>query len=337
MSSIIELTNNENENPMVIVADGENEHQLQPVQPNIETKAAEYMAHAKAKNTLAAYRKDWDNFCRFCNLAGVSPLPAQVSTVVAYLTTQAENHKVSTLERRIASISQAHQAAGFSTPTSDMQVRVLMQGIRRTIRTAQTAKNPILINDIKAMINTLPDNLLGIRDRALLLVGFAGGFRRSEIVNINIEDTSFSREGLTIIIRNSKTDQEGSGRKVGIAYGSNCNTCPVRSLQAWIEQSGITSGPLFRSVNRHGHLREGRLSDKSVALIIKRTAEAAGLDSSKYSGHSLRAGLATSAAAAGVSERAIMKQTGHRSQAMVRKYIREGSLFLDNASCSLGL
>ncbi len=340
MRNMVQATKNEIENLRTVVAvDAVSEHkqQLQPVQPTIESKANEYMSHAKADNTLIAYRKDWNNFCRFCIAAGLEYLPATPDTVVAYLTVQADSHKVSTLDRCIASISQAHQAAGFSTPTSDMQVRVLMQGIRRVNGTSQTQKAPAVSSDIKAMVNTLSDNLLGIRDRALLLVGFAGGFRRSELVNIDVEDLNFTREGLVINIRKSKTDQEGNGRQIGIAYGSNPATCPVRSLQAWIEASGITTGPLFRSVNRHGNLRQGRLSDKAVALVVKRSAEAAGLDSSKYSGHSLRAGMATSAAMNGVSERGIMNQTGHRSTAMVRKYIRQGSLFLDNASASLGL
>lgn len=303
----------------------------------ITVQANEYMAHAKSSNTLKAYRKDWEDFCRFCNANDLNSIPATAKTVVSYLTVQADEHKISTLERRIASISQAHQAAGFSTPTSDMQVRVLMQGIRRVKGTAQTAKSPVLTHDIKQMINTLPDNLLGLRDRALLLVGFAGGFRRSEIVCLNVKDLNFTREGLIINLRYSKTDQEGKGRKVGIPYGTNYNTCPVRSLQLWLEESGITSGPLFRSVNRYGSLQEGRLSDKTVALIVKRSAEAAGLDASNYSGHSLRAGLATSAAMNGASERSIMNQTGHKSLNMVRRYIREGNIFNENAAARIGL
>ena len=317
-------------NNMVLVID---ENSL----TGINLKATEYMAAAKSTNTLTAYRRDWQDFEQFCTLAGLNSLPAAADTVVSYLTVLADTHKVSTLERRIASISQAHQAADLNSPTSDMKVRILMQGIRREKGTAPDCKAPAVTSDIKAMVSTLPDSLLGIRDRALLLIGFAGGFRRSELVSLDAEDLEFKREGLVIIIRKSKTDQEGQGRKVAIPYGSNCDTCPVRSLQLWLEESGISSGPLFRSVNRHGNLQANRLSDKAVALVVKRTAEAAGLDSSKYSGHSLRAGMATSAAAAGVSERAIMNQTGHRSQAMVRRYIREGSLFLNNAACSLGL
>lgn len=301
------------------------------------SRANEYMIQAKAKNTLEAYRKDWQDFYTFCVKSALEALPASPEAIIAYLVAQAEDHKVSTLERRIASISQAHQAAGYVTPTSDMKIRVLMQGIRRNKGTAQNGKAPTVTADIKAMVASLPDSLLGIRDRALLLVGFAGGFRRSELVALDVEDFEFKREGLVVTIRKSKTDQEGNGRKVGITYGSNCETCPVRSLQLWLEEGAITEGPAFRSVNRHGNVQPGRLSDKAVALIVKRCAEAAGLDSSKYSGHSLRAGLATSAAMNGASERQIMKQTGHRSEAMVRRYIREGSLFSNNASANIGL
>ncbi len=337
MSNMVAIFNNEHDSPRAVVSVVTVEEGINRLSPTIEAKSAEYMSAAKSSNTLKAYQSDWQGFEQFCVLAGMESLPASPDTVVAYLVTLAEDHKVSTLERRIASISQAHQAAGFATPTSDIQVRVLMQGIRRTNGTSQTQKAPAVSADIKVMVSTLSNNLLGIRDRALLLIGFSGAFRRSELVSLDVEDLTFSREGLIINIRKSKIDQEGNGRKVGIPYGSNCESCPVRSLQLWLEESGITEGPVFRSVNRHGNLQTGRLSDKAVALVVKRCAEAAGLDSSKYSGHSLRAGMATSAAAAGCSERKIMDQTGHRSTAMVRKYIRGGSLFLDNASASLGL
>jgi integrase len=184
------------------------------------------------------------------------------------------------------------------------------------------------------MVETLQESLIGARDRALLLVGFAGAFRRSELVALDVRDVAFTTEGLMITLRRSKTDQEGQGRSVGLPYGSRLETCPVRSLRAWLALSEITSGPLFRPINRHGTMAEGRLSDRAVALVVKRTAKAAGLDPAKYAGHSLRAGLATSAAAAGVSERAIMNQTGHKSAATVRKYIREGSLFRENAAAA---
>ncbi|HWQ74249.1 MAG TPA: site-specific integrase [Syntrophomonas sp.] len=304
----------------------------------IAGRVQEYIDKAKAENTLKAYRSDWADFAGWCGSHSLQPIPAFPETVAAYLADLAgRGYKAATIERRLISISKAHTSAGHDDVTKTALVKEVWAGIKRTIGTAQEGKAPAVTADIKAMVSALPDNLLGVRDQALLLVGFAGAFRRSELVNIDVEDLEFKREGIVVTLRHSKTDQEGKGRKVGIPYGSYCDTCPVRSLQTWLEQSGITSGPVFRSINRHGNLQEGRLSDKAVALIVKRCAEAAGLDASQYSGHSLRAGLATSAAMNGVSERAIMNQTGHHSQAMVRRYIREGSLFNDNAAAGVGL
>jgi integrase len=178
--------------------------------------------------------------------------------------------------------------------------------------------------------------LIGIRDRALLLIGLAGSFRRSELVALNVDDVQVIGDGLVVTLRRSKTDQEGEGRKVGIPYGSNPETCPVRALRAWQEASGIEAGALFRSVSRHGKIG-GRLSGFAVAIIVKRYAGAVGLEAAGYSGHSLRAGLATAAAIRGASERSIMAQTGHKSAAMVRRYIRDGSLFRENAAAKVGL
>ncbi len=179
--------------------------------------------------------------------------------------------------------------------------------------------------------------IIGVRDRAMVLLGFAGAFRRSELVALDVEDCTFGKDGLTITLRRSKTDQDGAGRKVGIPYGSNPDTCPVRTIQTWLEMAGIDSGPLFRSINRHGKVREGRLSGIDVSRVVKKLARRAGLDPAKYGGHSLRAGHATSAAIAGATERSIMKQTGHRSVQMVRRYIRDGSLFRENSAGKLGL
>ena len=178
---------------------------------------------------------------------------------------------------------------------------------------------------------------MGARDRALILLGFAGAFRRSELVGLDVEDCTIGRDGLTIILRRSKNDQEGAGRKVGIPYGSNPETCPVRTIQAWMAQAGITAGPLFRSVNREGKVQPSRLSGIDVARIIKKLARRGGLDPYKYAGHSLRAGHATAAAVGGASERSIMNQTGHRSVQMVRRYIRDGNLFRENSATKLGL
>ena len=212
-----------------------------------------------------------------------------------------------------------------------------MKGIRRTKGTAPAQKAPALTDDIRAMVDVTDAGIIGARDRALILVGFAGAFRRSELVGLNVEDCTFGKDGLTIILHRSKTDQDGAGRKVGIPYGSNPETCPVRVLQTWIEQAGITSGPQFRSISRHGRVQSGRLSGVDVARVVKKLAERAGLDPAKYAGHSLRAGHATSAAIAGASERSIMEQTGHRSVQMVRRYIRDGSLFRENSAGKLGL
>lgn len=300
-------------------------------------QARDFMAQAKAPNTIRAYRNDWRQFTAWCEQHGCPSLPATAETVAIYLTDQADRCRTSTLQRRIASISQAHQAAGHETPTTAAAVRLVWQGIRRTKGVAQEGKAAAVTADLRRMVATLPDSLLGVRDRALLLVGFAGAFRRSELVGLDRADVAITLEGATITLRRSKTDQEGEGRKVGIPYGSRPDTCPVRALGGWLEAASITDGPLFRSVNRHGQLQPGRLSDRTVALVVKRAAAAAGLEPNRYSGHSLRAGLATSAAAAGASERSIMAQTGHRSAAMVRRYIRDGSLWRENAAATVGL
>jgi integrase len=187
------------------------------------------------------------------------------------------------------------------------------------------------------MVDASDAGMIGARDRALILLGFAGAFRRSELVGLDVEDCAFGKDGLTVTLRRSKTDQEGAGRRIGIPFGSNPETCPVRTMQTWIERAGIGAGPLFRSINRHGQVQPGRLSGIDVARVVKKLAQRAGLDAAKYAGHSLRAGHATSAAIAGASERSIMNQTGHRSVQMVRRYIRDGSLFRENSAGKLGL
>ena len=307
------------------------------------SQAKDYARQAKSRNTRRAYASDWDDFARWCLPYGFVPLPARPETVALYLTALADALKPSTLGRRLATISQVHQAAGHDTPTSAAPVRLVWAGIRRAKGVDQHGKAPAVTAEMRRMVDTLDDRLIGVRDRALLLLGFAGAFRRSELVGLDIKDVQAGHDGLTVQIRKSKTDQEGQGRKVGIPYGSHPHTCPVRAMAAWREKSGLTEGnsaaegALFRAVNRHGKMQPGRLSDRAVALIVKRAAEAAGLDPARYAGHSLRAGLATSAAQAGVSERSIMAQTGHKSVMVARRYIRDGSLFRDNAAAQVGL
>ena len=212
-----------------------------------------------------------------------------------------------------------------------------MQGLRRELGTAPVRKKPVLVADLQEVLKRIPDSLPGKRDRALLLLGFAGAFRRSELVGLNVEDIEKTPDGMVVHIRRSKTDQEGQGREVGIPPGAADATCPIRAVSEWSAAAKISSGPLFRSVNRHGQVLPRRLSGEGVAMVVKRYIEKLGYDPARFAAHSLRAGLATSAAAAGKSERAIMNQTGHRSVTTVRRYIRDGNLFRENAAGKIGL
>ena len=243
------------------------------------------------------------------------------------------------MTRRLTAITKAHQIAGHPSPATMQQPAVseTLKGIRRTLGTAQQTKAPLLTADVRRMVEALPDTVAGRRDRALLLLGFAGGFRRSELAALDVGDVLPTEDGLVVKLRRSKTDPEGKGRDVGIPYGSTPSTCPVRALTAWKTAAGISEGALFRGVDRHGRVGTVRLHKDSVGLVVKRAAEAAGLDPAKYAGHSLRAGLATQAYLNGAGELAIMRQTGHRSLAMVRRYIRDGSLFRENPAAKLGL
>ncbi|NTU81984.1 MAG: site-specific integrase [Chloroflexales bacterium] len=300
-------------------------------------QAHDYAEAAKAPNTRRAYQADWRAFTTWCDEHGRVSLPASPETLILYISVLAESRKVSTIQRRLSSISVAHQLAGHPSPTHDAHVRTVMQGIRRTKGTAPAAKEPAVTKVLKAMIEALPVEAIGVRDRALLLLGFAGAFRRSELVGLDVADVRETSDGLVVTLRASKTDQAGEGMKKGIPYGSTPRTCPVRALRAWKELAGLTAGPLFRPINRHGQIRPQRLTGHAVATIVKRAATLAGLDPAHFSGHSLRAGLATAAAQAGVSERVIMQQTGHKSLPVLRRYIREGSLFRENAAAQVGL
>lgn len=308
--------------------------QLAHLQEVVE-RAKEYARQAKAENTLRAYRSDWTHFEEWCSRQGLAPLPAAPATVALYITALAEaGRTVSTIRRRLASISAVHQAAGHQSPTQDMQVKTIWAGIRRAKGTAQRQVAPVVTEHLRAIVGALQlDTLAGLRDRALLLVGFIGAFRRSELVGLNVEDLTPTAEGFVVTLRRSKTDQEGEGETKAIPYGANAETCPARALRAWLDAAGITSGPVFRAVNRHGQVSARRLSDRAVALIVKRSVEAVGLDASRFSGHSLRAGFATAAARAGASERDIARVTHHKSDRVLRRYIRDAQVF-DNAALS---
>ena len=319
---------------LILIPLAEKEADLVP--PSLE-QAREFARHSKAENTLRGYRSDWRDFCKRCQGQGVCPLPASPEAVASYIADCAGRLKVGSIQRRLNAIAEAHKAVGAESPTLAGIVRNTLKGIKRMLGTAPVQKAPALTADIHAMVDVTVDGLIGLRDRALILLGFAGAFRRSELVGLNVDDCSFGKDGLTVTLRRSKTDQEGQGRRIGIPYGSNPDTCPVRTLQTWLEQTGIADGPLFRSLNRHGMVQPHRLSSGDVARIVKKLAKRSGLDPAIYAGHSLRSGHATSAAASGASERSIMLQTGHRSVQMVRRYIREGNLFRENSGGRLGL
>jgi integrase len=300
-------------------------------------QARVYVDEAHAANTRRAYRADWAAFTAWCAEHGLEPLPAAPTTLALYLTDQADVLKVSTLQRRLAGIGQAHRLAGHASPLDDARVRTVWRGIRRAKGTAQAGKAALLVADVRAMVAVLPDSLSGARDRALLLLGFVGAFRRAELVALDVADIQLVADGAIVTIRRSKTDQEGEGQKVGIPRGRHAETCPVDALTAWLEWSGIEAGPIFRPIDRYVRIRDQRLTDHAVARIVKRAAAAADLDPERFAGHSLRAGLATSAAIAGVEERQIMAQTRHRSVTVARRYIRDGSLFRGNAAAAVGL
>lgn len=316
------------------------EHADLAARARLDDEVRETIAEAKAPNTRRAYAADWAHFTAWCEQHGEPALPAEPATVARYLTAIAGDYKIATLERRLVGVATAHRYAGVESPTATPLVRETLKGVRRRKAKAgerQSQKEAAVTDIIRRMVAPLGAAPGDIRDRALLLLGFAGAFRRSELVSLDVGDARFTREGVVVTLRTSKTDQGGEGMLKGIPYGSQLETCPVRSLQEWVERASITEGPLFRPIDRHHNIGPTRLHPGSVARIVKTAAERAGLDPALFSGHSLRAGLATAAAEAGVSEADIMAQTGHRSVAVARRYIRRGSLFRSNAAARVGL
>jgi site-specific recombinase XerD len=302
-------------------------------------EAMGFAVQARSENTRRAYRSDFEHFDGWCRKQRLEALPAEAVTVVLYITDLANrlDLRPATIQRRLTAIAQTHQNAGVESPTRSAAVREVWSGIRRSKSTAQMRKSPLKTEDLRAILGAMSHGPLAARDRALLLLGFAGAFRRSELVSLDVEDLEVRAEGLVTSLRRSKTDQEGQGTSKPIPHGRDARTCPVQAVQAWLEVAQLTSGPLFRSINRHGQVQASRLSDKAVALVVKRRARAAGFDDDRFSGHSLRAGFATQAAMVGASDRLIMAQTGHKSVGMVHRYIREGRLFADSAAGMIGL
>ncbi len=299
-------------------------------------RVADLLAGATADNTKRAYRSDLECFAAYCRERGLSPLPAEATTVAAYLAwlIDAKGVKASTARRRLASISTAHAAAGLDSPTSSLLVRTAWRGLAKEIGTASTPKRALSVGDLRAMVATLADDIAGRRDRALILIGFAGALRRSEVVALRVEDVVVEEGRLVVTIRRSKTDQAGRGETIGIDRGHE-GSDPVAAYLAWLAASGIVAGPVFRKVERNGNVSDRALSAQSVALVVKAAAERAGLDPAVVSAHSLRSGLATEAARAGAEERDIMRHTRHKSVTVVRGYVQRGSLFERNVTRGL--
>jgi site-specific recombinase XerD len=307
---------------------------------DLAKKTESFVKAAKAPATLKAYRSDWSDFESWCLGKHLRSLPAEPEIIALYISDLASTCAAGTIARRLTSITKAHQAAGYAqspSSTRNLIVGEALKGIRRTIGTSQRGKDALLTPQIKLLLAHCPSNSLGSRDAALFLAGYAGAFRRSELAAIQVSDLKFTEDGVIVILRRSKTDQEGAGREVGLPWGSNPDTCPVRCLRRWIDEAGIADGPVFRGVDRHGRVSRSGLNKDSIGTIIKRAALRAGLRAEPFAGHSLRAGHATQASMNGVGELIIMKQTGHRSLPTLRKYIRSGQLFRQNAASGLGL
>jgi integrase len=304
-------------------------------------KARSLISHAKSPATLKAYRNDWRDFESWCRAHNLPSLPSTPEIVVLYASDLASTHAVSTITRRLTSITKAHQAAGIrESPASSRHFVVCetLKGIRRLLGTEQTGKTPLLTADIRKIVASCPDSVLGYRDRALVLTCFAGAFRRSEAAHLRVTDVRFDdRFGAVVHLRYSKTDPEGAGRDVGIPSSNDPKTCPVRALRAWLSEAKITNGFVFRRVDRFGYVSRRGLHSDSIGKLIKRASARSGLTIDQISGHSLRAGCVTQAAMNGVPEHIIMKQTGHKTVATLRRYIRDGEIFRDNAAAGLGI
>ena len=290
---------------------------------SLELETIKNLKNSKASNTVRAYESDFKDFTLFCIRNGLQSLPTEPKILSIYLTYLSKTFKFSTLKRRIASIKVVHKMKGHYLDTKHPIIMENLLGIKRVNGSYQRSKKPILINDLRHIINAIDEKESNegkrIRNKSLILIGFSGGFRRSELVNIEYDDLEFVDEGLKILLKRSKTDQVGEGSIKAIPYFKNNEYCPVIKLQDWINYKNIQNGKIFD------------ISDKSVSLIIKKYTALAGLDSNKYGGHSLRSGFATSAAEAGAEERNIMAMTGHRTTQMVRRYIKEANLFKNNA------
>lgn len=302
----------------------------------VRARADGYAAASKASNTRRAYDRAWNAFTAWLADQGRAPFPPSGESVADYVAHLAgEGLAPASVDLALAALASTYAAAGFPGLRKHPRVKAVREGFRRASGTAQRAAAPLVAPELRAVLAALPSTLAGARDRALLLVGFAAALRRSEIVALDVAHVRFVDEGAIVHLERSKVDQEGEGRDVAIPFGSAIELCPVRALRAWLALAGITAGPIFRSVGKAGRLSVERLSDRSVALIVKAAVERAEIDPAGFSGHSLRAGFATSAARAGVALPDLMRQTGHKKAETALRYVREADLFRRNAAAGL--
>lgn len=301
------------------------DQRTQPIAP-LPEPIRHLLTHSLSTNSKRAYAADLAHF-----RASGRGIPCSPETVAAYLAEIADTHAVATIQRRLAAIAKAHRASGHEDPCRAEIVKAAMRGIRRIRGVMQREAQALQRDDLFMVLERMGDRPIDIRDKALLLTGFAAAFRRSELVGLDCDDVEHVRQGIVLHLRRSKTDQFGQGRKIAVPHGRT-RWCPIRHLTDWLTFAGIEQGPIFRSIDRHGHISPDRLSGEAVATITKKRVEAAGFDPATFSGHSLRAGFATSAVMAGASTFKIRAQTGHKSDAMLGRYVRDGSLFTDNAA-----
>jgi len=302
---------------------------------SLEEDTIQNLKSSKSSNTLRAYKSDFKDFNNFCLKHGQKSLPTEPKIVSLYLTYLSKNSKWSTLKRRLVSINLIHKLKGHYLDIKHPIIIENLLGIRRSIGSIQRGKKPILVNHLRSIINVINQQnnqeLKKYRDKTIILIGFGGGFRRSEIVAIDYEDLEFVKEGLKITIKKSKTDQFGEGMIKGLPYFDNEIYCPVINLKKWLEISKIKKGSIFRRFSKGSKLTNNRLTGQTVALIIKKYLNLAGIENSNFGGHSLRSGFATTAAEFGADERSIMAMTGHKTTQMVRRYIKEANIFKNNA------
>ena len=301
----------------------------------LHEETLENLKSSKANNTLRAYKSDFKDFGAFCAKHGFSSMPTQPKIVSLYLTHLSGSYKISTIRRRLVSIGVVHKIKGHYLDTKHPVIIENLMGIKRKKGSIQTGKKPILINHLKQIIDVIDEQkvekIKKLRNKTIILLGFGGGFRRTELVSIDYEDVEFVQEGIKIAVRRSKTDQFGEGMVKALPYFSNEKYCPVTNLKNWLTLSKIKTGPIFRRFAKGSVLTSYRLTDQSVVLIIKDCLKLAGIENQNFSGHSLRSGFATVAADSGADERSIMAMTGHKTTQMVRRYIKEANLFKNNA------